>query len=210
MGFFGHHDEQNNFFYVSFRINSCKTKKIHEKFILNKTSFQADFITYVEKLKYWSDTKYIDFKAWLTYKDNDITKYLFNIELDVLEEGGNYLFINSKYFESPEGNRNESKKLLDINIEICAFLKRSRKGEVLTGLFLGILNKHGRIFKKCPVPKGLYYAYNMTLNGIELPGILKYYMGSKNTKLTYEVHTKFGKKLYKLANLTFWAGYKNV
>lgn len=66
------------------------------------------------------------------------------------------------------------------------------------------------MFRKCPVPIGFYYAYNLTLNGIDLPPIMRHYLGSKDTKLVYDAFAKApDKKIYKICNLNFWAGYKN-
>lgn len=119
--------------------------------------------------------------------------------------------VKCKYYESLPGKRNESKKMVDVQVEVCSFLKRSRVADVFTGMFLGIIKKNGKIFTKCPVPVGSYYAYNMTLNGIELPAIAKHQLGSKDVKLTFEIDVKgTDKKWYKMGNLTFWGGYKNI
>lgn len=80
----------------------------------------------------------------------------------------------------------------------------------MTGMFLEMIQKHGHFFRRCPVPKGFFYAYNLTLNEIDLPPIMRYYMGSKNIKLMFQMDTKEHKKLYKLSNVTFWGGYKNI
>lgn len=96
-------------------------------------------------------------------------------------------------------------------MEVCSFLKKSRIADTLTAMFLGIIKKNGKLFTKCPVPTGFYYAYNMTLNGIDLPPIMRHYMGSKDAKLTFEMDVKgSNKKWYKMGNLTFTGGYKNI
>lgn len=94
---------------------------------------------------------------------------------------------------------------------MCRFLKKGRIADTLTAMFLGIVKQNGKFITKCPAPIGFYYAYNMTLNGIDLPPIMRHYMGSKDAKLTFQIDIKgLDKNWYKTVNVTFWGGYKNI
>lgn len=44
-------------------------------------------------MEYWADTKYIEYKAWAVYKNNDTFKYLVNMELKTLVPGGNSVLV---------------------------------------------------------------------------------------------------------------------
>lgn len=51
-------------------------------------------MTFLKRMDYWADTEYIKFKAWATYKDNDIFKYSVNMELTTLVKSGPFLMVS--------------------------------------------------------------------------------------------------------------------
>lgn len=140
----------------------------------------------------------VDLFLWL------VSFFVFLIAFDT------HIFIQtkSKYYQGPHKKETEFTKILDISVEVCSFLKKGRISDTLTALLIGILKKNGKLFTKCPIPIGFYYAYNMTFNGIDLPPIMRNVLGSKDAILTFEIDVKgTDKKWYKMGNLTFWGGY---
>lgn len=62
-------------------------------------------MSFVKKIDYWADSKFMNFKAWVTYRDNDTFKYFFNMEINTLVPSGNYINVSLIAFFRKDFNK---------------------------------------------------------------------------------------------------------
>lgn len=53
--------------------------------------------------------------------------------------------LNVKFFTSPVGKLNESVNVLNVNLDVCKFLRKDNRGNILTTYFLKIIRNYGKI-----------------------------------------------------------------
>lgn len=65
--------------------------------------------------------------------------------------------INIKLFTNPIGKLNETKKTMDINTDICKFLRKKNRGNPFNGYLTNLIHKFGKI-PHCPM-KPVSFSY---------------------------------------------------
>lgn len=80
--------------------------------------------------------------------------WVFRISCHIGDKGTEKTFFQSnvKVFTNPIRKQNETKKLVDMNTDICKFAKRKSRTNPLNIYMLGLVNKYGKI-PRCPVMK---------------------------------------------------------
>lgn len=56
-----------------------------------------------------------------------------------------------KLYKGPVGKKNETVKILDVNVELCKFFQRFSKGDPFTSYYMKILKNYGKVITSCPM-----------------------------------------------------------
>lgn len=94
----------------------------------------------------------------------------------------------------PIGNQKDGKKMLDVNLDICKFLKTKNRSNIFMIFLLETFQKFGFIPTKCPVPKDHYYVRNLTYNGMNVP-FSQYIFKDCDLLSLMSINTKEGKNV---------------
>lgn len=58
--------------------------------------------------------------------------------------------VNAKFYRSPVGKRDEAVKLVDMNLDICKFFQKQKRGDVFARFFIDMVQKKGNVLTRCP------------------------------------------------------------
>lgn len=58
---------------------------------------------------------------------------------------------NIQSYTSPVGRKNESVKVLDINVNICRLLKKNNKGNPFAAYYVRLFKHYGKVPTSCPL-----------------------------------------------------------
>lgn len=116
---------------------------------------------------------------------------------------------------------------MNLNNDICRFLKKKNGANLFNGYFLGLIRKYGKI-PRCPMApvsvsdfisfienlsftyfKGHYYVYNLTTNEFGIPQFSGYLLGQNDMMIKFKYRAKYKQQSVSTLNLTFNGGYRN-